>query len=593
MSKVFVMLFFMTTIACVRGAESFADNSAKRQQQVQSLSKQAASQKKIAVDWADKNGIPVMIDNGFQKMELMRLENNKPLYYITYNVDAAISAAADEVRGASPFNVIGSNIVVGIWDGGSVLQTHQEFTDDRVVLKNVVASHYHATHVGGTIGAAGVVNNAKGMAPYVTIHSYDWYDDVAEMTAVAASYPAEINTIYLSNHSYGYVGGWNYNGTSWTWYGHYADGLFGPEYGFGQYMSVTREYDDLVYNAPYYLPFKAAGNDRDNGPPSAGTTFSYYFDYQTISNKAYNVATDPAGDGLYKNGYDTIGYVGNAKNILTVGAVNPAVSGGERSLVNATMSSFSSWGPADDGRIKPDVVADGVGVYSTYNSSDTAYATMSGTSMSTPSVCGSAALLIDLYGKYFSTNSAMRASTLKGLIIHTADDIGRQGPDYINGWGLVNMKSAAYILKSLDDGDNIRLAEAELNTSTDQSGSYKFYSDGSQLIRVTLCWTDPPGTSTTANDSRTPVLVNDLDLKLISGTTTNYPYSLSYTYPTSNATYTAENNIDNVEQVYIETPTPGDYTILVDYDGILTNSEQWFSLIVSGNIKQGSMLIIR
>jgi len=592
MAKFFVMLFFMTSIVCVMGEESFADNSAKRKQQVQSLSRQAAIQKKIAVDWAKKSGVPVMIDDGFQKMELMRLENNKPLYYTTYNVDCAISAATDEIRGVSPFNVDGSNIVVGIWDGGSVLQTHQEFTDNRVVLKDVVASHYHATHVGGTVGAAGIYSLAKGMAPRVTIHSYDWNNDLAQMTAVAASYPAESDTIYLSNHSYGYVSGWNYNGT-WTWYGHYAGGSFGPEYGFGQYMSSTRAYDNLIYNAPYYLPFKASGNDRNDGPPSAGTTFYYYLDYQTTTNKAYNAATDPAGDGQYKNGYDTIGYIGNAKNILTVGAVNPAVSGGERSLANATMSDFSSWGPSDDGRIKPDVVADGVGVLSAYNTANNAYATLSGTSMATPSVCGSAALLIELYGRYFSTNNAMRASTLKGLIIHTADDIGRPGPDYINGWGLVNMKSAAYILKSLDEGDNIRLQEAKLNTSTDQSKSYKLYSDGSQAIRVTLCWTDPPGTVTSANDSRTPVLVNDLELKVINGSTTNYPYSLSYTYPSSNATYTVENNVDNVEQVYIESPAEGDYTILVDYDGTLTDSEQWFSLVVSGNIKQGSMFIIR
>ncbi len=592
MAKIFVMLFLLTTVLYVRGAESFADNAAKRQQEVQRLSRQATIQKAMAVEQAKKLGIPIQFDNGFQKMELMKFENNNPLYYTTYNVDAAISAATDEIRGVSPFNVEGYNIVVGIWDGGSVLETHQEFAGGRVVLKDVVASHYHATHVGGTVGAAGVYAPAKGMAPRVTIHSYDWNNDQAQMAAVAASYPAESNTIYLSNHSYGYVSGWNYNGASWYWYGHYATGSFGPEYGFGQYMADTRAYDDLVYNAPYYLPFKAAGNDRNDGPPSAGTSFLYWNNGWKTKN-SYDPATDPAGDGQYKDGYDTIGYIGNAKNILTVGAVNSAVSGGERSLANATMSDFSGWGPADDGRIKPDVVADGVNVLSTYNSANNAYAIISGTSMATPSVCGSAALLIELYGKYFSTNNAMRASTLKGLIIHTADDLGRPGPDYINGWGLVNMKSAAYILQNLDEGENIRLQEAKLNTSTDQSKSYSFYSDGSQAIRVTLCWTDPPGTATSANDSRTPVLVNDLDLKVIHGSTTNYPYSLSYTYPTSNATYIAKNSVDNVEQVYIESPAEGEYTILVDYDGTLTNSEQWFSLVVSGNIHKGTLFIVQ
>jgi hypothetical protein len=588
MKKILLIMMFIVPIVQAKEV-TFANNDAKRQQSVKTLRKKAVMEKAFAVEWAKKSGVPVTIDNGFQKMELMRFENNKPIYYSTFNVDAAISAATDKVRCFSPFNVAGSNTVVGIWDGGSVLQTHQEFTDNRVVLKNVAASHYHATHVGGTIGAAGIYASSKGMAPSVTIHSYDWTYDLAEMTAVAASYPAESNTIYLSNHSYGYVCGWNYNGV-WSWYGAYTDGSFGPEYGFGMYMSTTRAYDNLVYNAPYYLPFKASGNDRNDGPPSEGTSFLYW-DGSWKTNSSYSSASDPAGDGQYKDGYDTIGYVGNAKNILTVGAVNPAVSSDERSLASATMSSFSSWGPADDGRIKPDVVADGVGLLSTYNTADNAYAIMSGTSMATPNACGSAALLIELYENYFSTNNAMRASTLKGLIIHTADDLGRPGPDYINGWGLVNIKNAADILKSLDEGDNIRVDEAMLNTSTDQSKIYTFNSDGKQPIKVTLCWTDPPGTATSANDSRTPVLINDLDLKVINGASTNYPYSLSYTYPSSNATAIAENNIDNVEQVYIASPSQDDYTIVVDYDGTLTDSEQWFSLIVSGNVKPGTMLL--
>ena len=589
MKKILLILIFMVSIIQAKEL-MFANNASNRQEVVKTLRKQAVIQKAFAVEWARKSGVPVMIDNGFKKMELMRVENNKPLYYTTFNVDTAISAASDKVRGVFPFNVTGSNTVVGIWDGGTVLHTHQEFTDNRVVLKDVLASHYHATHVGGTIGAAGIYALSKGMAPDVTIHSYDWNNDLAEMTAVAASYPAESNTIYLSNHSYGYISGWNYNGDIWAWHGHYANSSFGQEYGFGMYMSDTRAYDNLVYNAPYYLPFKASGNDRNDGPPAEGVPFLYW-DGSVKTNTGYSTTSDPAGDGQYKEGYDTIGYIGNAKNILTVGAVNAAVSSGERALVNATMSSFSSWGPADDGRIKPDVVADGVNLLSTYNSSDSAYAIMSGTSMATPSVCGSAALLIELYEKYFPVEKAMRASTLKGLIIHTADDLGRPGPDYINGWGLVNTKSAAYLLKDLDQGDNIRVDEAMLNTSTDQSKLYKFKSDGNHPIRVTLCWTDPPGTATSANDSRTPVLVNDLDLKVISGTSTNYPYSLSYTYPTSNATYTAENNIDNVEQVYIASPPKGVYTILVDYDGTLTDSKQWFSLIVSGNVKLGTMLL--
>ena len=93
------------------------------------------------------------------------------------------------------------------------------------------------------------------------------------------------------------------------------------------------------------------------------------------------------------------------------------------------MSFFSSWGPTDDGRIKPDVVANGEAVYSTLGSGDVAYGAIGGTSMSTPSACGSAALLIEQFGRLFP-GQAMRASTLKSLLILTATDRGQVGPDY-------------------------------------------------------------------------------------------------------------------------------------------------------------------
>ena len=102
---------------------------------------------------------------------------------------------------------------------------------------------------------------------------------------------------------------------------------------------------------------------------------------------------------IAKNGFQSITFNGLSKNILTVGAVNDAVSGGVRSPSAGTMSSFSSWGPCDDGRIKPDVVANGVSVNSPIDTSDSAYASYGGTSMATPSATGAAALLTQLYAR--------------------------------------------------------------------------------------------------------------------------------------------------------------------------------------------------
>jgi hypothetical protein len=78
------------------------------------------------------------------------------------------------------------------------------------------------------------------------------------------------------------------------------------------------------------------------------------------------------------------------------------------------------------------------------------------------------------------------------------------------------------------------------------------------------------------------VLVNDLDLKVIGPGGTYYPYKLNYANPSAHATANSENNVDNVEQVYIAAPVASSYTITVDFDGILTDGEQHYSLLVSG-----------
>lgn len=109
-----------------------------------------------------------------------------------------------------------------MWDGGSVLSTHQEFNEgasSRVNVRDGAASNYHATHVGCTIAAAGVVARAKGMAPAAIIESYQWTSDTSEMTAAAATGVGQFDSkVYLSNHSYGYSYGWRYD-AKWIWTG--------------------------------------------------------------------------------------------------------------------------------------------------------------------------------------------------------------------------------------------------------------------------------------------------------------------------------------------------------------------------------------
>lgn len=94
------------------------------------------------------------------------------------NLDAQNSHQVPELRLAQ--SVDGSEITVGVWDGGSVLASHVEF-DDRVEIKNSKAApNFHATHVAGTIAASGEDDDAEGMAPAASIISYDWTADVGE-----------------------------------------------------------------------------------------------------------------------------------------------------------------------------------------------------------------------------------------------------------------------------------------------------------------------------------------------------------------------------------------------------------------------------
>lgn len=442
--------------------------------------------------------------------EISDFDGEEPIYFTTHNATAAISTSANLTR--TTFAVDGSGIALGMWDGGSGRATHTEF-GSRMIVKDGSISIDHATHVGGTLIASGVSASARGMAPAATVDSYDWNNDVSEMTSRAASAPGQADKLYLSNHSYGIISGWNNvsNGTRvWEWHGN-GTSTVGFEQDFGRYHANTEGQDSLAYNAPYYLMFRSAGNERINNP-SDGQLVALSPGSSTVV--AYSSASHPPGDGLYRNGYETLSYEAVAKNLMTVGSTNDAVTSNVRDVSKASQSDFSSWGPTDDGRIKPDIVANGAGLYSSVNTNDTAYASYSGTSMSSPNAAGSAALLVQHYRNLFS-GGAMRASTLKGLIIHTADDLGNPGPDYKNGWGLMNTQAAAAIISDHHSHpEKQRITENQLS-STLTSRTHSFVWDGSSPIRATLSWTDPAGKATLTSDLRTPRLVNNLDLKII------------------------------------------------------------------------------
>lgn len=536
---------------------------------------------------AARLGFPVRsaLPNG-RLREIADFQGDTPVYFTTDNAGAAISTGADLLR-VPPYSLTGSGVTIGLWDGGTARATHQEFGGRMIVKDTTAPSEDHATHVGGTLIASGVVVAAHGMAGAATVDSYDWDSDMTEMTARGATNAGEAGKIYLSNHSYGFVSGWDYvnDGTRvWQWNGT-GTSASGVDDDFGKYNNHARDCDALAYNAPYYLIFQGAGNDRtDNPAPGEWVSLSPATNAAVAS---YDPASHPKGDGSYRGGFDTISDNAIAKNVITIGSASDAVTGGMRDATKAVCSSFSSWGPTDDGRIKPDVVANGEGVYSSLNGSDQAYGSYSGTSMATPNATGSAALLIEQYQSLFP-GQAMRSSTLKGLLIHTADDRGNPGPDYQYGWGLINVKAAADVIRDhFDFPLKQHITEDQLSTSI-ITRTHSFVWDGVSPISATLCWTDPAGTGIATSDFRTARLVNNLNLKLIAPNGAEIlPYVMPFVGTWTQASMdlpatTGVNKTDNVEQVRIGAASAGTYQVVVSSSGALTNSLQKYSLLISG-----------
>ncbi|MFI5136862.1 MAG: S8 family serine peptidase [Sphingobacteriales bacterium] len=498
-----------------------------------------------------------------------------PIYLITdNNTTAAATTQTNWVQpGGSPgLNLSGAgaflNDKLAIWDGGAVYKYHQEFAGKTITIEDTASIIDHATHVSGTLLAKGVYPPAQGMAfNAATLHSYYFDNDVAKMSAAA---PA----LLLSNHSYGDEAGWNFNDAAnrWEWYGLPGDSV---DYTFGFYGQRTQQWDQIAFDAPFYLIVESAGNAHAYPGPAVG---SDYYGYQSIANQTI-VDKGPRPAGISSNaGYESVSSTGNAKNILTVGAVNP-LPFGPASSQDISVTSFSSWGPTNDGRIKPDIVADGVDVLSCGSSGPASYITLSGTSMSAPNVTGSLYLLQEYYAQKNGGNF-MRAATLKGLACHTAVDAGNTGPDYIYGWGLLNMKNAA--LAITENGTKSLLKESILQQGQQQTYTVTASGDGS--LAATISWTDPAGTPTpdgTVN-SRTPKLVNDLDVRVSDGITTFYPWILNPSNPSAPAK-TGDNVLDNIEQVYLPNAVPGKaYTITVSHKGTLQGGSQDYSLIVTG-----------
>lgn len=462
--------------------------------------------------------------------ELMKIApDGSPIYYQTYNKDASKSTRANTLNsgGLLNLNLDGEGMYVHVWDGGHARLSHQEYDgpggNNRVSFGDYDNSlNDHSGHVMGTILASGYQGQAKGMAPKAYGYAFDWDSDTTEATSAAS------NGMILSNHSYGYL----------------SEKV--PDQYFGAYIDDSRIWDQIMYNAPYYLMVVAAGNDGGND----------YFNSQPL-------------DGY--SAYDKLTGHSVSKNNLVVANLKDAEIDSQGNLVSVVRHYSSSEGPTDDYRIKPDISGNGTEVYSSSVESDYAYKTMTGTSMAAPNVTGTLLLLQQHHSNL--TGNLMKAATLKGLALHTADDVASVGPDAETGWGLLNAKAAAEALSQ--EGSKSLIKELTLNQG--QNYTTTVNASGNQPLKVSISWTDPAGQTTSQTNSHTPVLVNDLDLLVQKSSTTYYPWKL--TGVTTNGK--GDNNVDPFERVDISNAN-GQYTITVTHDGFLTNGSQNFTLIVTG-----------
>lgn len=256
----------------------------------------------------------------------------------------------------------------------------------------------------------------------------------------------------------------------------------------------------------------------------------------------------------YPQGYKTVlRFYQSAKNVLTVGNV------GENRLI----ASGSSRGPVMDGRLKPEICGIGSSVISTGDNFN--YVSKGGTSMAAPSVVGVLALMTEKY-KLMHADQNPESGLLKAIACNTADDLGNTGPDYIYGFGLVNARRAIetledenYFINNMDNGDN-----HVYNISVPED---------TRQLKLMLYWHDKE-----AGIYPEKALINDLDIELIAPDGTSYYPWILNTDPAHVADLATRgiDTLNNIEQITIDLPTAGDYTVIVSGSNVPYGNQRYF-----------------
>gem|GEM_PF-627232 len=537
------------------------------------LQKESAALDRVV---ADSGLVRVYADSLVAAREWVGLRGERPVLRITHNREAAASARIHTLLegGRSGLDLSGDGQLVAVFDDGHPRLSHVELTGRIDRRDGFSVESTHATHVAGTIAASGEWREVRGMAPAARIRSHDWSNDIIEMAQAA------LDGVLVSNHSYGDPVGWtpNIQGDGyWGWMG-FPSISATEDVLFGHYGATAASWDEVADAAAHLVIVKSAGNEREQqGPPDGAPHYVFEGGWRLST-----LVRQPDGGA---DGYDSIADAGVAKNVITVGAVEDVPWGVEQPS-DVIMTDFSSWGPVDDGRIKPDIVANGTSLMSSKSGGDTAYGASSGTSQAAPVVTGAALLLQELWQLEFPGHIPL-SSTIKALLLHSADEAGAApGPDYQFGWGHLNAERAALHLKQAADADRIfapvRPYPAwviEGSIEAGQTIEYELSLPQGMPLRSTLVWTDPAAAVRDLSlDDPALQLVHDLDMVVAQGGTDHLPWVLDPARPEMPASR-GRNVRDNVEQVVFNADS-GVLTVRVQAPATLTTTNQHFSLVV-------------
>lgn len=436
----------------------------------------------------------------------------------------------------------------------------------------------HGTHVAGSAAGAGVQSGAN-RAKHQYDGSFAGVAPEAKLVIQAFEVGSDSSVVGLDPDYYtlfaqAYADGARLHSDSW---GDTTGPDTDQEAQYGGYPSGARRTDQFVWEHPDMAIFVAAGNSGVDGVPSGPFGFC----------SPGNGVIDP----------DSLLSPGTAKNVITVGASESQRSSGGASqllwvyldlkfclssepIASDTtsddprgMAAFSSRGPTDDGRIKPDLVAPGTNILSNRSHAPGAgtlwgeypdnshYVYSGGTSMATPLAAGSGALVREwLVGRGIARPSA---AAVKATLLNTTVDIapGQYGaaemreipaarPNSVDGWGRADLgflaAPAPYTLWVDDHAQGLATGQvAEYLGNAERPLEVR---SSNVPLRVMLAWSDPPASASAARQ-----LVNDLDLVVIG------PGDVVYR---GNRAANGD-RLNNVEGIVIDRPAVGRYTVRV------------------------------